>query len=248
MPSPALISYRSQAEIAAVSKYESNYMDQINNPLSDDELDWLDDFLLYRIDEEEADAAVGEVDEGILNIAELDGYLTAIVSGPNTVMPSKWKSESEFEKVFNLLVRHMNSITGMLINSPDEFEPVFMEREADGRKYLIVDEWCEGYLRGVALDETGLHASEIAQQLDVIALFGAEAGWEALEKMNLQEVEQQQALIPAAVREIHAYWYARRGEAQTIRRSSPKMGRNDLCPCGSGKKFKKCCGAGPTLH
>ncbi len=24
----------------------------------------------------------------------------------------------------------------------------------------------------------------------------------------------------------------------------PKTGRNDPCPCGSGKKFKKCCGAG----
>ncbi|MCX6383069.1 MAG: SEC-C metal-binding domain-containing protein [Actinobacteria bacterium] len=23
----------------------------------------------------------------------------------------------------------------------------------------------------------------------------------------------------------------------------PKVGRNDLCPCGSGKKYKKCCGA-----
>ncbi|MBQ8412376.1 MAG: SEC-C domain-containing protein, partial [Lachnospiraceae bacterium] len=23
----------------------------------------------------------------------------------------------------------------------------------------------------------------------------------------------------------------------------PKVGRNDPCPCGSGKKFKKCCGA-----
>jgi uncharacterized protein YecA (UPF0149 family) len=25
--------------------------------------------------------------------------------------------------------------------------------------------------------------------------------------------------------------------------SQPKIGRNDLCPCGSGKKFKKCHGA-----
>ena len=25
-------------------------------------------------------------------------------------------------------------------------------------------------------------------------------------------------------------------------RASPKVGRNELCPCGSGKKFKKCCG------
>jgi len=27
----------------------------------------------------------------------------------------------------------------------------------------------------------------------------------------------------------------------TVRRESPKVGRNDPCPCGSGKKFKKCC-------
>jgi len=29
----------------------------------------------------------------------------------------------------------------------------------------------------------------------------------------------------------------------TITRDSPKIGRNDPCPCGSGKKYKKCCGA-----
>ncbi len=27
-----------------------------------------------------------------------------------------------------------------------------------------------------------------------------------------------------------------------IHRSGPKVGRNDPCPCGSGKKYKKCCG------
>ena len=28
-----------------------------------------------------------------------------------------------------------------------------------------------------------------------------------------------------------------------IRRDAPKIGRNDVCPCGSGKKYKKCCAA-----
>ena len=28
----------------------------------------------------------------------------------------------------------------------------------------------------------------------------------------------------------------------TFRREAPKVGRNDPCPCGSGKKYKKCCG------
>lgn len=33
-------------------------------------------------------------------------------------------------------------------------------------------------------------------------------------------------------------------KAQTVVRTDPKIGRNDPCPCGSGKKYKKCCGAG----
>ncbi len=33
------------------------------------------------------------------------------------------------------------------------------------------------------------------------------------------------------------------GRPQTVKRNDPKVGRNDPCPCGSGKKYKKCCGA-----
>jgi SEC-C motif-containing protein len=40
-------------------------------------------------------------------------------------------------------------------------------------------------------------------------------------------------------------WYFVDGRApkhvQSIRQG-PKIGRNDPCPCGSGRKFKKCCG------
>jgi uncharacterized protein YecA (UPF0149 family) len=31
-------------------------------------------------------------------------------------------------------------------------------------------------------------------------------------------------------------------KAETVRRERPKVGRNDPCPCGSGKKYKKCHG------
>ncbi|MBO4301249.1 MAG: SEC-C domain-containing protein [Desulfovibrio sp.] len=40
--------------------------------------------------------------------------------------------------------------------------------------------------------------------------------------------------------------YYVKGEAlrfEASHRESPKVGRNDPCPCGSGKKYKKCCGA-----
>jgi len=33
-------------------------------------------------------------------------------------------------------------------------------------------------------------------------------------------------------------------KVETFRRDEPKIGRNDPCPCGSGKKYKKCCGKG----
>ncbi len=32
------------------------------------------------------------------------------------------------------------------------------------------------------------------------------------------------------------------GPGKTVRHEKPKPGRNDPCPCGSGKKYKKCCG------
>jgi preprotein translocase subunit SecA len=36
-------------------------------------------------------------------------------------------------------------------------------------------------------------------------------------------------------------------DAPEPRRGTPKVGRNDLYPCGSGKKYKKCCG-GATVN
>jgi uncharacterized protein len=58
--------------------------------------------------------------------------------------------------------------------------------------------------------------------------------------------------IAAGVMKIHRYFEAQRlthsiSESTTYRRIAPKVGRNDPCPCGSGKKFKHCCGA-ITLH
>jgi hypothetical protein len=34
-------------------------------------------------------------------------------------------------------------------------------------------------------------------------------------------------------------------KVETIRREAPRVGRNDPCPCGSGKKYKQCHGRGP---
>jgi SEC-C motif domain protein len=41
----------------------------------------------------------------------------------------------------------------------------------------------------------------------------------------------------------HDHHHLHQHGGQTVRHDQPKTGRNDPCPCGSGKKFKKCCGA-----
>lgn len=51
---------------------------------------------------------------------------------------------------------------------------------------------------------------------------------ESLEGKTPAEVLQGNQLLPRKV--------------ETFRRETPKVGRNDPCPCGSGKKYKKCCG------
>jgi uncharacterized protein len=50
---------------------------------------------------------------------------------------------------------------------------------------------------------------------------------------------------------MHAYWIPHReavAAAEAARRMQARAGRNEACPCGSGKKFKKCCGAPTRLH
>ncbi|MDZ7747763.1 MAG: YchJ family protein [Halofilum sp. (in: g-proteobacteria)] len=47
-------------------------------------------------------------------------------------------------------------------------------------------------------------------------------------------------------RDADGAWVYVDGEAPetgTVRREGPRVGRNDACPCGSGRKYKKCCGA-----
>jgi SEC-C motif domain protein len=50
----------------------------------------------------------------------------------------------------------------------------------------------------------------------------------------------------AVFEKVENRWYFKEGEfmkPKQVRRETPKVGRNDPCPCGSGKKYKKCCGA-----
>lgn len=226
----------------------------VSEPLDDEELTRLDDFLLDRMDDETGDriAATGG-DEGILDVSELDGFLTAMVSSPNIIVPSRWlpsvwgaeeptwESVDQFQEIFGLIVRHQNSIAGTLLHHPDAFEPMFGEREVDGKTYSIVDEWCHGYIRGIALDEQAWRAgdADMEKLLRPIKLWGTEEGWRKVDVMSEAEQERERNAIPHSVRALHKYWFERRALPSTpIRRAVPKIGRNDPLPMRQRKEVQ----------
>jgi uncharacterized protein len=51
------------------------------------------------------------------------------------------------------------------------------------------------------------------------------------------------AEVVACVAELHDLTETLRYKVDAVRREQPKVGRNDPCPCGSGRKFKQCHGA-----
>ncbi len=232
------------------------HLSDLSDPLSDEELERLQAILLDRVDE---DAVTDGKDEGVLDVSELDGLLTAVVSGPVTILPSHWlpavwgdfeptwDSLDDYGAFMSMLMRHMNGIAEILIQEPEAFEPMYLEHTSKGKAVVVVDEWCEGYMRGVGLaaDEWRAGASEITDLLAPIRAFTEETDWLAHEIAEPEQLEKLRDAIAPSARAIHAYWFARRARdrpsAEPFRRSAARIGRNDPCPCGSGKKYKKCC-------
>ena len=230
-------------------------MHDLREPLSDDELAFLNNFLLDRV----PDDSDPELDVGIFEISGLDGFFTAIVSGPTMIPPSQWlpvlwgelepefEDEKAFEKVYTLLIRYMNSISMELMEYPDQFEPVFNEWEIDGKIVTEVEEWCSGYIRAVTIDQENwlVEEDEYAAMMMPMILCGTPDGQDDLAHLDREQADDLRDGIGAAAKWLHAYWLERRSEtaggSSPLRREEPKVGRNDPCPCGSGKKYKKCC-------
>jgi uncharacterized protein len=144
--------------------------------------------------------------------------------------------------------------------------PFILETSVDG---ILGRAWARGFMRGVRLAPEGwneLLANEDEGLLMSIPLVAGEvdATWpkEPLTKERSDELLQW--MFAGAARAYRHFADARREMAENIHkealdpdeyypetyvRPEPKVGRNDPCPCGSGRKFKKCCGAadlGPT--
>jgi preprotein translocase subunit SecA len=79
---------------------------------------------------------------------------------------------------------------------------------------------------------------------DIIFKVHLEAGTRARSVWNVSQTQHQEVGQFANAQRQQAAAMAPQGEQKVkqIKLETPKVGRNDACPCGSGKKYKKCCG------
>ena len=98
-------------------------------------------------------------------------------------------------------------------------------------------------MRGVALTDWSSLPDELKADLDVIALHGTEEGSEKLDGLTEEEYTASIEIIQPAALRLYNYWVANPQQQETQKPiiNGTKVGRNDPCPCGSGKKFKSCC-------
>jgi uncharacterized protein len=202
-------------------------------------------------------------------LSDLDGFLTGIAIGPELILPSEWlpliwggeapefADEDEAKAILGTIMGRYNQILCQVAD--DSFDPIFWV-DRDGT--LIAADWAEGFLQAIMLrmDAWGrLFKSKRDGQLlfPILALCGDENGYSLLDLPPEEEdhvMEEVVGFIPACITAIAAYWRGRGpkqismplmpGPPPQQERTATKVGRNDPCPCGSGNKFKKCCGKG----
>ena len=233
------------------------------SPLSSEELDELEAFLMEDRDGPDA-----------MMLDTMDGYLHAVAIGPVTLKPQEWlppiwghtpaqgmvppaQSLEQINRILQLVMRHFNCIiAGLEVPSPDIY-PHWSVMEFDGREFEDAESWAWGFVQGIDLcraDWQSLLETERGRAwYKPIGLLGEDdfgPEQETLTRTPAQRAEL--ALqIPEAVLGMHAHWLPLRlavHERAVARALQAKVGRNEPCPCGSGKKFKKCCGAPANLH
>lgn len=214
-----------------------------------DQLEELDDLLLDQGDD-------------CMLLSQLDGFLTGILVSPDLIPPSIWlkrvwagedghgvpsfEDAGGLQHFIDMVMRHYHAVL-MALGRPGAFEPV-LENDPNSDETLW-EMWVEGFCQAMELapagwqrilddDEPGCRAA-----IEGIHALQAFATGETTLSRDEEDRWDREApsLIPIWVEMLHQW----RVENDPNRRAAiqrRKIGRNDPCPCGSGRKYKKCCG------
>ena len=187
---------------------------------------------------------------------EVQGFMMALLSGPDALNPTNWlpeilgeeslfdaKERTEIER----LVMAMAADMRMKLNEKILPDLWFYEDEAGNPDFYT---WCNAYLYALDIVPTDWFEAVDQEEFEdlfypIMALGGIydeEENGEVILHLNEKELTQLESDLPHVLLDIYWYWHAIINKPQTVRREGEKVGRNEPCPCGSGKKYKACCG------
>ncbi|QRM21037.1 UPF0149 family protein [Dechloromonas sp. TW-R-39-2] len=227
-------------------------------PLNDSDLDRLEQVL-------EADVFQGDA----MRLDEIQAILCAIVSGPIPVAPAVWlpdvlgkgaekTDDPQVAEALELLMRLNNDIAAALL-ADETVSPVLYPIDESCENYDYAA-WADSYVYGAGLagdwyELAGKHAEDLSELLEPMFLLNGmlkedveksgDRWFSPAEEARL--IDDIQENLPVIVQALYNFWRNKRSGG-TVRNEEPKSGRNDPCPCGSGRKFKQCCGRPDKLN
>ncbi len=205
--------------------------------------------------------------DGALTLGETRGFLFAVACAPELIRPSEWipevfggespafESAEEAERVIGALMSLYNEVTGLARASaarlPDACA-LHPDPLANLGSEAPIAAWSRGFREGHAwLDELwnaplpGEVDQELGAVLTTLLFFGLGERAEFLiaEMMPSMSAPEAAALMQRVFPDA-VVQYARLGRVLEEASKAPARmpGRNEPCPCGSGRKFKQCCG------
>ncbi|MEW6526421.1 MAG: UPF0149 family protein [Spirochaetota bacterium] len=195
--------------------------------------------------------------------------IIASIFGSSSPVFNSFQDVSTFNEY---LLQAQNAYTHAWNNNKLVFPFNITEKKMTNDLIHLVQDWCYGFVRGVILnyndwmppDEQILKILQITQEHVYTSFFliymtayvlypdKLPLSKEMVEKEGVDKFKQELAdnilALPVAVEVLVHYGkhlrnnYLKGKRMQENFYQSAKVGRNDPCPCGSGKKYKKCCG------
>jgi len=200
-----------------------------------------------------------------MNVEQLDGFFAALIAGTEIVMPSEYYPEvfggemsdvcefgslDEANEFLGLMMRHWNTIAGTL-NKGEVYGPILLQ---DENGVAHGNGWAHGFMRGTLMRHDGWlelvnNEKHGGCLIPMMMLCHEHDEDPEMRPKPISPEKREEVIVHMAAGLLGAYRYFRAHRQVSAsahrsepRRNAPKVGRNDQCPCGSGKKYKKCCG------
>lgn len=199
--------------------------------------------------------------EAAMPAIELEGYLTGLVVLPDLIPPSMWitglwgdeepifDSSEPLQVALGSVMDHYNAVIRQIDSRGARWKPMFFA--SDGA--VDVEQcslWVRGFWKALMLAPEGwmiLARDERTQGL--IEPFAAFIDLDDLDDFdlpplpdNIDEIRRSCGEdIPHVLPALRKFAQIRASDDQDTSQPSRKVSRNQPCPCGSGKKYKRCC-------